>query len=190
LQYIVYGLILLVLFFLIINYLRKLHWDVIHSNLLDLVDEIGGNVNRRGFLSRPVFHGNYKNCEITINFSQERINSARKNYINISINKKLKKSITIASLDWIKSQNESTDGLETISMNDAKQYGIRINKMKDTFKKDLIYQLEKIVPFNYIFMGQTGLIYEKESENLGTDTKFDLLKSDITHIFNLSNLFE
>jgi hypothetical protein len=190
LQYIVYGLILLVLFFLIIYYLRKLHWDVIHSNLLDLVDEFEGNVHRKGFLSRPVFHGNYKNCEITINFSQERIKSARKNYINISINKKLNKSITIASLDWIKSQNESTDGLETILMNDSNQYGIRINKIKETLKNDLKHQLEKIVPFNYLFIGQTGLIYEKESKNLGTDTKSDLLKSDITHIFNLSNLFE
>ena len=102
-----------------------------HNNLFDLVDEFGGNVYRRGFLARPVFHGTYKNCEVTINFSQERINSKRKNYINISIDKKINKSVTIVSLDWIKSQNESTDDLEIISMNNSQQYGIRIKNINN-----------------------------------------------------------
>jgi hypothetical protein len=163
---------------------------VVHSNLFDLVDDIGGNVFRRGFLARPVYHGNYNNCEVTINFSQERIKSSRKNYINISIDKKIKKSVTIVSLDWIKSQNESTNDFEIISLHNSQEYGIRIKNINNTKKIELKSQIEKIIPFNYIFFGQTGLIFEKESKNLGIDTKFDLLKSDIEIIYKLSNLIK
>ena len=189
-QYIVYGLILAILFFLIINYLRKIHWDAVHSNLLDLVDEFGGEVYRKGLLARPVFHGKYKNCEVTINFSQERIKASRNNYINISINKEIKESVTIVSFDWIKSQNESTDDLVNIAMDDSQEYGIRITNTNNIKKNDLKSKIEKIIPFNYIFLGQTGLIFEKESKNLGIDTKFDSLKPDIETIYSLSNLFK
>jgi len=190
LNYIIYGLILLVVFYLLINYLRKLQWDAVHSNLFDLVDEFGGDVYRRGFLARPVFHGTYKNCEVTINFSQERVNSKRKNYINISIDKKINKSITIVSVDWIKVQNESTEGLEIISMNDSKEYGIRIKNINNTKKNELKSQLEKLIPFNYIYLGQTGLIFEKESNNLGSETKMDSLKPYIEIVHNLSGIFK
>jgi hypothetical protein len=190
LNYLIYGLILLVLFFFLINYLRKLHWDVIHSNLLDLVDEFSGNVYRRGFLARPVFHGTYKNCEVTINFSQERINSKRKNYINISIDKENKKSVTIVSMDWIKLQNESSDDLGIISMNDSQEYGVRIKSINNTTKNELISQMENLVPFNYVFLGQTGLIFEKESQNLGKETKLDSIKPYIETIYNLSNILK
>jgi len=189
LNYIIYSFILLILFFFIINYLRKLHWDAIHGNLFDLVDDFGGNVYRRGLLARPVYHGNYKNCEVTINFSQEKKKSSRKNYINISINKKIKESVTIVSLDWIKSQNESTDDFEIIAMNNSQNYGIRIKNINNTKKNELKSKLEKIIPFNYFFLGQTGLIFEKESKNLGIDTKYDLLKPQIETIFSLSNIF-
>ena len=189
-NYIIYGLFLLVVFFLLINYLRKLHWDAIHNNLLDLVDEYGGNVYRRGFLARPVFHGIYKKSEVTINFSQERINSKRKNYINISIDKKNKKSVTIVSLDWIKAQNESTDDMEIISINNSLDYGIRGKNIKIIKRNELKSHLQKLVPFNYLFLGQTGLIFEKESINLGVDTKLDVLKSCIESVYNLSNILK
>jgi len=187
LNYIIYGLILLIVFFLLINYLRKLHWDAIHNNLFDLVDDYGGNVYRRGFLARPVFHGVYKKSEVTINFSQERINSKRKNYINISIDKEINKSITIVSLNWIEAQNESTDDLEIISIKDSHDYGIRSKNMKKVKMNELKSHLQKLVPFNYLFLGQTGLIFEKESKNLGFETKPDVLKSYIESVYNLSN---
>lgn len=189
-QYFIYGLIVVTIFFLLINYLRKLHWDAIHSNLFDLVDEIGGNIYRRGFLARPVYHGNYKNSEVTINFSQERINSSRKNYINISINKEIKESVTIASLDWIKSQNESVDDLKVITINDSQNYGIRITNINNTDKKELVSKIKNLIPFNYIFLGKTGVIYEKESKNLAIDTKLDLLRVQIQTIYNISNQFK
>ena len=167
-----------------------MHWDAVHNNLFDLVDEFGGNVYRRGFLARPVFHGTYKNCEVTINFSQERINSKRKNYFNISIDKKINKSVTIVSLDWIKSQNESTDDLEIISMNNSQQYGIRIKNINNTKKNELKSQMENLIPFNYVFLGQTGLIFEKGSKNLAIDTKSDAMKPYIETVYNLSNILK
>lgn len=189
-NYFIYGLIVLIAFFLIINYLRKLHWDAIHNNLFDLADEFSGNVYRRGFLARPVFHGKFKNCELTINFSQERINSKRKNYINISIDKQIKEAVTIVSLDWIKSQNESTDNMEIVSLVNGQEYGVRINNVKNNKKNELKFLLEKIAPFNYIFLGQTGVIYEKESNNLAIETKLDKLKPYIQTINDLSEILK
>lgn len=188
-QYFIYGFLLFIFLFILINYLRKLHWDAVHNNLFDLVDAIGGNVIRRGFLSRPVFHGNYKNCEVTINFSQEKKSSKRKHYINISINKRIKDTITIASVDWIRLQNENSDDLKILSVNSSKKYGIRIKGINNSTLKKLENKLEKVVPFNFIFMGHTGLIFEKESKNLGIDTKLNVLQPDIENIYNLTQLF-
>ena len=187
-NYFIYGLILLAIFFVLINYLRKLHWDAVHNNLFDLVDEFGGNVYRRGFLARPVYHGKYKNHEVTINFSQDRLNAKRKNYINISIDKKNKNSVTIVSLDWLKSQNESAENLKIVNLENSNQYGIRIENLNNTKEKELKAELKNLVPFNYVFFGQTGLIYEKESNNLGFETKPEKLKPSIESIYQLANI--
>ena len=41
-----------------------------------------------------------------------------------------------------------------------------------------------------MFLGETGLIFEKETNNLSVDTKNESLKPQIESIFNLSNLFK
>jgi hypothetical protein len=181
-----YGLLLVVLFFLVINYFRKLHWDAVHNNLFDLVDKLGGNVYRRGFLARPVYHGKYKKHELTINFSQERINSKRKNYINISIDKKNKDSVTIVSMDWLKMQNERADNFKMIALDDEKKYGIQIQKLNHHLVQELKSKLSEMKPFNYAFFGQTGLIFEQESMNLGIETKLDQIKPVIDSVYELS----
>ena len=184
----------LILFIVIINYLRKLHWDVIHNNLFDLVDKIGGKVIRRGFLARPVFYGTYRKCEITINFSQEKKENGRKNYINISINKIIKHSLSIVSLEWLKSQNESTDGLYIFEIGENIKYGLRSknkNGIKKNSNKEKIKRgLVDLHSFNYLFMGETGIIYEMESQNIAIDTKHPKLHKQINTIYNFSQNFK
>jgi len=190
LNYIVYGLILFLIFFIIINYLRKLHWDTIHHNLLDLEDDIGGNIIRKGFLARPVFVGKYHNCEVTINFSQEKQKKGRTNFINISLNKNVKKSITLLSLEWLKSQNEKTDDLQIISLENSVQYGIRSKQViKGETKQNVITEhIEILHPFNYLFIGETGIIFEKSSLNIAKDTELENLKIILESIFKLSDV--
>ena len=55
LAYIFYTFLIIIIFIVLINYLRKLHWDSIHFNLLALADEIEGEIFRRNFMARPVF---------------------------------------------------------------------------------------------------------------------------------------
>ena len=50
--YILSIFVIFIAILVIINYLRKLHWDVIHHNLLELVDDIGGKILRQGMLGR------------------------------------------------------------------------------------------------------------------------------------------
>ncbi|MCK4754569.1 MAG: hypothetical protein KAS58_05005, partial [Calditrichia bacterium] len=98
----------IVIFFVIINYLRKLHLDAIHDNFLELADSIGGQVMRRGILSRPVYHGAFKSIELTINFSSERAQKKRRQYLDISMGKNSKYNITISTQDWIAERNEES----------------------------------------------------------------------------------
>lgn len=169
------------IFFVLINYLRKLQWDVIHNNLFDLVDDLGGEVYRKRFLIRPVYHGKYKGNEVTINFSQEKNKAGRKTYINISLNKKLKKSVTIVSMDWLKLQKNKMEDLKIYKISNGIKYGIRSVDESRTQKKEfdskIIAGLKKLHPINYIFMGKTGVILEKESQNISLDTKHPGLKN-------------
>ncbi|MFC2087960.1 hypothetical protein ACFLSX_00030 [Calditrichota bacterium] len=188
-SYFLYGLFGLFIFFVIINYFRKLHWDAIHNNLFDLADDIGGNVIRKGFLARPVYHGKYKGNEVTINFSQEKKESGRKTYINISLNKKIKNSITFVSMKWLETQKDSMEDLKIYNIDNNIEYGMRTASSSQIEKKDfdlkIIINLKKLHPFNYIFLGKTGVILEKESQNIALDTRHPGLKSLIGDIYNL-----
>ena len=84
-EIVIFFVVFIVVFLIIINYLRKLHLDAIHFNLLSLIDDIGGAVIRKGFLARPVYHGSYQGIEVTINFSSERSQKKRRQYLNISL---------------------------------------------------------------------------------------------------------
>lgn len=179
-----------ILFIVIINYLRKLHWDVIHNNLLDLVDDIGGKVIRQGMLGRPIYHGKYEKLDITINFSTEKGDKGRKNLIDISIGIPLKQSFTISAYDWLKEREESAiEEFADIDLGGSKEYGMRNTSGKDIVKKNMQKKfhdiLKQLDPFLFLFVGLNGVIYEKEGENLAVSTKHPALKSNIMSISTL-----
>ena len=80
--------------------------------------------------------------------------------------------------------------MEIVPIGNSQEYGIRIKDEVKIKKTDLKSHLQKLVPFNYLFLGQTGLIFEKESKNLATETKLDSLKPYIESIYNLSNVLK
>ena len=104
--YFLYIIIFLAVIFFLLNYVRKMQWDRIHINLLELADEIAGEIYRRNFLARPVFHGKYNGHELTINFSSERVGKTRSHYMDIALNKKIKSSFTISSKKWLSQQQD------------------------------------------------------------------------------------
>ncbi len=189
--YIFIAALSLLLLLIIINYLRKLHWDIIHRNLLDLVDEIGGKVIRQGMLGRPIYHGQYNNLDITVNFSTERIKSGRKNLIDISIGTPLKQSFTISSFDWLNEREESAiEEFEEFNMDGTIRYGIRKSSDTTDINEKLQTFLKELDPFLFLFVGTNGILFEKEGGNLAISTRHPELKNQLMSISALIGVLE
>lgn len=189
---IVLALIVFVfLFLVVINYMRKLHLDAIHFNLLDLVDTIGGQVLRKGFLSRPVYHGAYKGIDLTINFSTERSQKKRRQYLNISMAKNSDNNITISTDEWIQGRNESSSTIfEPLEINGDVKYVIRkprnISYLKKDHKNIFKECIKNLTPFTYMYFGQNGLLFERECDNVALCTKHPNLENIIELLFKLT----
>ena len=192
--YVFYTVLTIILIFLLFNYLRKLHWDAIHHNLLDLVDEIGGEIYRRGFLSRPIYHGEYKGNEIAINFSLEKMNNKRVNYLDISLGKEFRNSVTVSSLKWLQDRRESTENYLELDDTDIREYGILKKDLQRVFKgkpdADFIKNVKKLVPFTYIFIGQTGILFEMECNNFAQCTKHPQILNLIEILSEISKIIK
>lgn len=187
-------LFLVVLGLLIIfNFLRKLQWDAIQKNLNDLANEIGGQVVRRNMLGRPVYHGKYRNQDITINFSTEKANKKRINYIDVSIGRSFKSSFTISALNWLENREEGdVEEYSALDVQGKNNYGIRSEDNKKILKRttntpfnSLIEQLD---PFYFIFVGKSGLLFEKEGGNLAMSTRHPALKNDLDALIGFSEI--
>ncbi len=175
--------------------MRKLHLDALHFNLLELVDAIGGQVMRRGFLSRPVYHGKYKGVDLTINFSSERSQKKRREYLDISLSRNLKNNLTISTREWIENRSEgSLEDFESLEINGQDGYVIKNATKANYLKNDQDVKFKKIVqaltPFAYIFCGQNGVIFERECDNLATCTKHPQLKDTITSLNQLTQILK
>jgi hypothetical protein len=175
---------------LILIYLRKLHWDIIHHNLYDLIDEIGGKVIRHGFATRPFYHGIYQGYKLTINFSAEKTKKGRRNYVDISINKKVGKSITIASVKWL--EENKADLLKNFIPfhdQDINQYGISITDKQNIYIKKIEnkikHHIKSMDNFNFIFLGASGVLLEMVCDNLAYTTKHPRLKENIDSLLRL-----
>lgn len=185
----------IVIFFVIINYLRKLHLDAIHDNFLELADSIGGQVMRRGILSRPVYHGAFKSIELTINFSSERAQKKRRQYLDISMGKNSKYNITISTQDWIADRNEeSSSAFEPLKIPGDVNYVIlrpaNVTYVKKNNENKFVECVKDLTPFTYIYIGQNGILFERECDNIAHCTKPPKLKDKIELLFELSKTLQ
>jgi len=178
-----------------LNVLRKLHWDAIHLNLLELADSLSGKVIRNGFFSRPIFHGSCQDTDLTVNFSSEKVRKGRTNLIDISLAMNIHRSATISSLDWLKERGEkSITEYETFLVSGQPFYGIRTDNypaVQSKFKdKNLMESIEKLHPFRFIFISRQGILFEKEMENLPQNTRHPRIKELIDNLFVFIQRFE
>jgi hypothetical protein len=192
LLYLLIPLAVILIIFIILNLLRKWYWDTIQSNLLDLAEDIGGQVMRRGFFSRPVYHGKYRDADLTINFSGERNNKGRTNLIDISLAAKLNESVTISSYPWLQEIAEkSITDYQPLPGSDPPLYGIRLadsSKFRTKLNRtDFTGSIGQLHPFRFIFISPRGILFEKEAEHLPQNTRHPRLKEQLDGIFKLIN---
>ena len=171
--------------------MRKLHLDAIHFNFLELVDSIGGQVIRKGFLARPVYHGAFKSIELTINFSSERNQNKRRHYLDISMAKISDYNITISTQDWIADRNEgsSSDFVPLEIPGDVNYVILKPDNdsyIKKIQEKKFIECIKDLTPFTYIYIGKNGILFERECHNIAQCTKPPILKDTIEFLFELS----
>ena len=185
----------IVIFLLLINYLRKLHLDAIHFNFLELADIIGGQVIRKGILSRPVYHGAFRSIELTINFSSERSQKKRRQYLDISMAKNTSYNITISTRDWIADRNEEpSSNFEPLEIPGDVDYVIlkpeNVTYVKKINEKKFIECIKELTPFTYIYVGTNGILFERECENIARCTKLPELKNTIELLFELTKTLQ
>jgi hypothetical protein len=190
-----YGCAAVVFVFFIFNLLRKLHWDAIQINLLELADTIGGSVIRKGILARPIYHGRYQDKDLTINFSTDRTGGKRNNFIDISIGMNLKNVYTISSLEWIRESSAGSIGdFVPLELTTDVEYGIRQSKGEKLAGKAESAKIKNYIreldPFRFLHVSQNGILFEKEGENLGISTKHPKLKQQIDTLFGLIQTVE
>ena len=193
LAYLVVLFLVVLGLFIIFNFLRKLQWDAIHKNLLDLAEEIGGQVVRRNMFGRPVYHGNYQKQDITINFSTEKTAKTRVNYIDVSLGRNFRNSFTISALDWLEKREESAvEEFSALDVQGKNKYGIRADDTKELLKRaantPFNSLLEQLDPFYFIFVGKSGLLFEKEGGNLALSTRHPALKKDLDALIGFSEI--
>ena len=185
----------IIIFLVVINYLRKLHLDAIHFNFLELADLIGGQVIRKGILSRPVYHGAYKSIELTINFSSERSEKKRRQYLDISMAKNSNYNITISTQDWIAGRNkDSSADFVPLEIPGEVNYVILkpddVMYVKKNNEKQFMECVKNLTPFTFIYIGQNGILFERECNNIAQCTKPPKLKDTVDQIFELSKILQ
>ncbi len=189
-------LIVILVLWAVLIYIRKTMWDAVHRNLLDLEDAYEGKVIRRSFASRPVFQGTFMDAALTINFSSERNRNDRRNYIDISYEKTCPVSLTISNRQWLESQetDEKPKEFETVYnhggtaflLMPASQTVVKQLQETDAF----INCLDEMDDLSYIFFGKTGVICEFRSEQVIPDTKFDIMEKRLHLLNRLINLIK
>ncbi len=174
-------------------FLRKVLWDAVHQNLLDLEDNFEGKVIRNGFAARPVFHGKIAGNELTINFSTAKSGRGRKTYIDISINVASDFSLTITEKNWQQEQgNDSPENACELVTNNEKVFYIMpadSAKVQEIIKKkELKDILDGFKNLAYFFIGQTGIICEFWSDKIDDDTAFEKLQPQLEQIQTLQKI--
>jgi hypothetical protein len=175
--------------------LRKLHLDAIHFNFLELTDAIGGQVIRKGILSRPVYHGAFKSIELTVNFSSERSQNKRRQYLDISMAKNSNYNITISTRDWIEGRNEdsSSDFVPLEIPGDVNYVILKpddVTYVKKINEDRFIECVKNLTPFTFIYIGQNGILFERECHNIAICTKPPKLKDTVELLFELAKTLQ
>jgi len=188
--YLLTGLLILVVIWALLIYLRKTMWDAVHRNLLDMEDHYEGRVMRASFANRPYFHGKMGTMHFTINFSSAKIDGQRVTYIDCSIEQPTAVSFSLTAKQWLEKQNagETQDNLELQSQS-GQVFIIRpaSDEKVRQFVSENIFQefLEEFPDLAYFFAGQSGIICEWMTAEVIKATEFENINARLQIIKRL-----
>lgn len=179
------ALVLLLIVMMI--FMRKIHFDSIHRNLLDLEDKFGGKVIRGGFAVRPKYSGDYKGKKISVTIAYSKEDGNRKYYIEITMQAKSKYQFSILGPNLMKGQDIPPDRRKKIIELSDENYLLEVtdpSHIKLLNIKKIGNIVKTMYPFVFILITKTGLMLEKASNDLIKDT-------DIRHLVSLfKNMYE
>ena len=177
---------------LVLIWLRKLQFDIVHRNFLEFEDQFGGRVIRGGFAVRPRFSGVYEGRKLTISITFEGGGKHRKYYLAITLQANSPINFTIMSTDWLKRREDSSQGRQGVKIAQGK-YLLEVTESQDVNELDLA-ELERVVeqlhPFAYILISRTGIILERLSPDIVQDTKFEVLNKMVAALNELRRIVE
>ena len=168
-------------------FLRKIHFDTIHRNLLDLEDKFGGKVIRGGFAVRPKYSGDYKGKKISVTIAYSKENGIRRHYIELTMQAKSKLQFSILGPNLMEGQEIPPERKEKIVELPDENYLLEVTDPSHINLlniKKIGNIVKTMYPFVFILITKTGLMIEKVSNDLIKDT-------DIRHLGSLfKNMYE
>lgn len=187
------SLTIIFLFLLALLGLRKVQFDAIHHNFLDLEDEFGGRVIRDGFAVRPRFAGKFKDQEIHVAISTEKAEGERRYYIGVTMEARPKINFFIKSTDWLgKKEIPEEQKNRTRSILNG-LYWLEAKDAKD-FKKLNLPDFEKIIsaihPVAYVLIGNSRILLERISLRIVEDTKIEVLRPLLEGMYLLNKALQ
>ena len=105
--------------------------------------------------------------------------------------KNSKYNITISTQEWIADRNEeSSSNFVPMEIAGDVKYVIlkpeNVTYVKEINKNKFIECIKVLTPFTYIYIGQNGILFERECNNIAQCTKPPKLKDTIELLFELS----
>ncbi len=186
---VVLGVVLLAV--LVLVWLRKLQFDAVHRNFLDLVDNYGGKVLRAGFAVRPRFSGAFRDFPLSVSISAENktANTPRQFYISVYLQAPAESNFTVLSSDWLNWKDDSDKKNRYTRQIADKRYVVEVTN-QGLLQKLNFQRIEEVVkrmdPFAYVLASGKGLILERLSADLIKDTEFERLSILIESMYELS----
>lgn len=191
--YIIVPLAAVLVGILILVWLRKMQFDAVHRNLLDLVDKYGGRVVRSGFAVRPRYSGTYKDSNVSISISAEKKNknTPRQFYISVYVQAQANSNFTVISNDWLQWRDKSDKKHRFTRAIADKKYLVEVTNqalLNRLNYKQIEHIVNKLHPFAYVLVSRKGLILERLSSDLIRDTEFAKLESLMEGAYALSEV--
>ncbi len=177
---IVLVLSVILLGLLILVWFRKLQFDAVHRNFLDLEDKFGGKVMRAGFAVRPRYTGEYKGQRVTVSITYENTQDGRKYYIAATMQCASRVNFTIMATDWLERREIPDEKKRSMKYILNKQFLIETpaaSLMKKLNLSRIEKAVQKIAPFAYILIAKTGIVLERISTNIVLDTQLSKMES-------------
>ena len=189
-------LIVLAAIFLILLamvFLRKLHFDHIHRNLLDLEDKYGGKVIRGGFAIRPKYSGDYKGKKVSVTITYSKEKDGRKYYVELTMQAKSKLQFSILGPNLLEEKDITPERKNKIVKLNEDDYLVEVTdpehiKLLNLRKISTI--VTNMYPFVFILITKTGLMLEKVSNDLIKDTDIRQLGSLFKNMYELREILE